>query len=69
MELVLDRGRALPQPVGRRAALVFPLEATVVELELGRERTRIDRSRFALVPARTRSTGRHAGALIGRRSA
>ncbi len=42
------RARANPSPL-----LVFPLETTVIELQIGATQSRLDRGSFALVPART----------------
>jgi len=57
MQLVLDRDPAAFARARTRSApsLIFPLEATVVELEAAALRARLDRGRFALVPARTRA--------------
>src|SRR4051794_13273654 len=56
LELVFERD---PASFGRArtaaaATMIFPLETTVVELELGDARSRLDRSTFALLPARSR---------------
>ncbi|MCB9561631.1 MAG: helix-turn-helix transcriptional regulator [Kofleriaceae bacterium] len=56
LELVIDRDPAVlrrPRDVAT-PSLVFPLETTIVELEQGRRRTRLDRTGFAAIPARTR---------------
>jgi AraC-like DNA-binding protein len=57
MQLVLDRDPAAFARARTRAApsLIFPLEATVVELEAAELRVRVDRGRFALLPARARA--------------
>lgn len=57
LELVIDRDvRTLARPrLASHPALVFPLEATAIALAMpARETLRLDRSGFALVPARTR---------------
>jgi AraC-like DNA-binding protein len=56
LELVVDRDvRALERPRQRAvASLVFPLESTTVMLAIGREEVRLDRTVFALVPAKAR---------------
>jgi AraC-like DNA-binding protein len=58
MQLVLDRDPAAFARARTRASpsLIFPLEATVIELEAaGLRAQRIDRGRFALLPARVRA--------------
>ena len=56
LELVVDRDvRALARPrVAAAPSLVFPLESTTLALALGREELRLDRTVFALVPAKAR---------------
>jgi AraC-like DNA-binding protein len=56
LELVVDRDAAALRRARQASApsLVFPLESTTVVLASGRAETRLDRTVFALVPARAR---------------
>lgn len=56
MPLRVDQGPALPERAHFDAlpALVLPLDRSVVELRIGDDARRLDRSSFALVPAKTR---------------
>jgi AraC-like DNA-binding protein len=56
LELALDRdAAALRRPRDRAApSMIFPLETTVIDVELGRRRFRIDRTSFAVVAAHAR---------------
>ncbi len=56
LELTLDRDPAELRRARLAAAptMIFPLETTTVDLELGRARTRLDRTAFAVVPAGAR---------------